>query len=119
LVRTVLGDEPTNAPGCVRAKTRYLDTRRAGAKGLKRATKTVWASFGLDLGSFAARGKERGSTQVELRLPPGSRPIGIALVAFSSSGFFIRVAEVQFGMVTLGLQHLGPLVELARFTAKD
>jgi hypothetical protein len=46
------------------------------------------------------------------------RPTRIPLVTFGSCGLFIGVAEIQLGMMTLRLQHLGPLRELSRLAAK-
>ena len=49
-------------------------------------------------------------------LPTSLWPLWIALIAFARGRFFVGVAEIQFGMASLGLQHIRPFAELPRFT---
>lgn len=52
------------------------------------------------------------------RLSTRFRPLRIPLIAFLRGSFCVGITEIEFGMITLGLNHLGTLFELPRFTAK-
>jgi hypothetical protein len=46
------------------------------------------------------------------------RPLRVALIAFATRGFFIRVAQIEFRMAALSLYDSGSLVQFSRFAPK-
>jgi hypothetical protein len=49
-------------------------------------------------------------------LPAGLGPHRIALITLRRCGLFARITQIQFRMISLRLQHLGPFAELPRLT---
>lgn len=57
------------------------------------------------------------TSPVDATLATGFGPLRIQLVAFAIGSLFVRIAEVEFRVIPLRLEHLGPLHELPGLTS--